>query len=96
MKFEKVMKKFCKDVGVDKKTLMAMMLGRSGLEDLSIKNDFSSSRKDPFTLSRDGLNARESISVNTGQAAVMAYNNIIQSVDPEKGSAQPTGIRVRS
>jgi hypothetical protein len=27
MKFEKIMKKFCKDIGLDKKTLLNMMLG---------------------------------------------------------------------
>lgn len=32
LKFEKVMKKFCKDIGIDKKTLMNMMLGGRDLE----------------------------------------------------------------
>ena len=41
------MKKFCKDVGIDKKTLMAMMLGGKDLEASNIKNEFNSSRKDP-------------------------------------------------
>ena len=49
MKFEKVMKKFCRDIGVDKRTLMAMMIGRDNLDELTIKNDLSSSRKDPFS-----------------------------------------------
>ncbi len=49
MKFEKVMKKFCKDIGLDKKTLMAMMIGKDNLDDLTIKNDLSSSRKDLFS-----------------------------------------------
>ena len=49
MKFEKVMKKFCRDVGVDKMTLMTMILGKANADDLVSKNDFSSSRKDPFT-----------------------------------------------
>jgi len=30
MKFEKVMKKFCKDIGIDKKTLMTMVIGGKG------------------------------------------------------------------
>jgi hypothetical protein len=27
IKFEKIMKKFCKDIGVDKKTLLTMFIG---------------------------------------------------------------------
>jgi hypothetical protein len=27
LKFEKIMKKFCKDIGLDKKTLLTMLLG---------------------------------------------------------------------
>lgn len=29
MKFEKIMKKFCKEIGLDKKTLLNMMLGNN-------------------------------------------------------------------
>jgi hypothetical protein len=46
MKFEKVMKKFCKEIGIDKRTLMTMMLGGRDLENSNAKNDFNSSRKD--------------------------------------------------
>lgn len=56
MKFEKVMKKFCREIGVDKKTLMAMMIGKANLDDITLtKNDFSSSKKDPFTQSKENL-----------------------------------------
>lgn len=44
MKFEKVMIKFCKEIGLDKRTLIAMMLGKSSIEDF--KNELSSSRKE--------------------------------------------------
>lgn len=50
MKFEKVMKKFCKEIGIDKRTLLTMMLGKNSLEDL--KNDLSSSRKDLLSQQR--------------------------------------------
>jgi len=46
MKFEKVMKKFCRQIGVDKLTLPTMMIGKSNLEEFMNKNDLSSSRKD--------------------------------------------------
>lgn len=48
MKFEKVMKKFCRDIGIDKMTLMTMILGKNNVDEVMSKNDFSSSRKDPF------------------------------------------------
>ena len=38
MKFEKVMKKFCKDIGLDKKTLLNMMLGTANQEDSNRKD----------------------------------------------------------
>lgn len=49
MKFEKIMKKFCKDVGIDKMTLMTMVIGKNNIEEAMSKNEFSSSRKDPLT-----------------------------------------------
>lgn len=59
------MKKFCRDIGVDKKTLMAMMIGKDNLDDITpTKNDVSSSRKDPLTQSKD--NMKDSIQPNTG------------------------------
>lgn len=36
MKFEKIMKKFCREIGLDKRTLMAMIIGKA--DDLMTKN----------------------------------------------------------
>ena len=80
MKFEKVMKKFCKEIGIDKMTLMTMMLGKNGIEELSSKNEFSSSRGDPFSQQKEKNNFKEggaSTTINTGQAAQLAYNNMV-------------------
>jgi hypothetical protein len=49
MKFEKVMKKFCREIGIDKATLMSMIVGRNNGEEGAGKNDLNSSRKDPFS-----------------------------------------------
>jgi len=43
MKFEKIMSRFCKDIGIDKKTLLSMFIGvsfnhKTDLEESSIKN----------------------------------------------------------
>lgn len=70
MKFEKIMKKFCKDVGVDKTTLMTMMLGKNVVDEMTNKNEFSSSRKDPFSHSKDNKDhTPHQGNINTGQAA---------------------------
>lgn len=78
LKFEKIMKKFCKDVGVDKMTLMTMMLGKNAVEEIQNKNEFSSSRKDPFSIQKDNKDITpHQAGINTGQAAQLAYNNIV-------------------
>lgn len=67
MKFEKIMKKFCKDLGIDKITLMTMILGKNNIEESLKQNEFTTSNKDPFTQSKDNLNTKDSITnVNTG------------------------------
>lgn len=48
MKFEKVMKKFCKDIGLDKKTFLNMMLGTS-------TTNFEESTKKEHNSSKDNL-----------------------------------------
>jgi hypothetical protein len=49
MKFEKIMKKFCREIRIDKMTLMTMIVGKNNIEEFVSKNsDFSSSKKDPF------------------------------------------------
>ena len=73
MKFEKIMKKFCREISVDKVTLLTMLIGKNNMDDIISKNggDFSSSRKDPFSQSKDNLNTKDSAgaNINTGQAA---------------------------
>lgn len=44
VKFEKIMKKFCKELGIDKVTLMTMILGKNNIEEALNKNDLSHSR----------------------------------------------------
>ena len=44
VKFEKIMKKFCKELGIDKFTLMTMILGKNNIEDALNKNELSNSR----------------------------------------------------
>jgi len=46
VKFEKIMKKFCREIGIDKKILMAMMVGKDNINDSSVKKNFYSSEKD--------------------------------------------------
>jgi hypothetical protein len=69
LKFEKIMKKFCKDVGIDKRTLMTMMLGGKDLESSNTKNEFNSSRKDLNKDSTANSIIKDSININTGVAA---------------------------
>lgn len=49
MKFEKVMKKFCKEIEIDKMTLMTMIIGKANIDEFMSKNEFSSSRKESLT-----------------------------------------------
>lgn len=63
MKFEKIMKKFCKDIGLDKNTLLNMMLGTSNLEDSNRKDQNSSKENISMTI------GKESGPINTGVAA---------------------------
>ncbi|TNV85687.1 hypothetical protein FGO68_gene15257 [Halteria grandinella] len=91
MKFERIMKKLCRDIGVDKKTLFSIFMGPLGhtgkeIDAISSKND--SGFKNQFNNSRDSVEHNQSHQVNTGVAAQMAYNNIIPSLDPEN----PTGV----
>lgn len=78
------MKKFCKDIGLDKRTLLTMLLGEGK------EVGHNSSRKDQLnSISKDlgSSIAKESGGiVNTGIAAQMAYNNIIMGNDPDKDS----------
>ena len=64
IKFEKVLKKFCRDIGFDQKTLLGMLLGG--------QSDPMSCRKDYQSNSKESINAmigRESEPINTGIAA---------------------------
>ncbi|CDW85759.1 UNKNOWN [Stylonychia lemnae] len=94
MKFEKVMKKFCKNVGVDKLTLLTMLVGKSNIEEFMNKNELSS-RKDSLNQSRENLITKDSIQMNTGQAAQLAYNNMISGIDPDQPQGQ-NYVRVRN
>lgn len=87
------MKRFCKDIGIDKRTLFTMFMGgnpsnfgqgsRIELENSNSKND--SERKESGGTLNPPNNGNQVFSkVNTGVAAQMAYNNIIpSSIDPE-------------
>ena len=92
MKFEKVMKKFCKDIGIDKRTLISIIGGGTKTNNGTLEDggrEYSSSRKgDRLSSSKD--NIRSDIAgggvINTGIAAQFAYNNMVQ-VDQESSSS---------
>jgi len=78
LKFEKVMKKFCREIGIDKRSLMGMMLGGGrDIESSNAKADFNSSRKDATKDSGQNSIVKDSGTINTGVAAQLAYNNMI-------------------
>ena len=95
MKFERMMKQFCREIGIDKKTLLTMFMGGANtnskqnidIEGSNTKNNENSSSKQQYN-SRDSvtnlnLSTGQTI-INTGAAAQMAYNNMIpSSKDPE-------------
>ena len=66
------MKNFCKDIGLDKKTLLTMLLGEN--HNTSKKDHQSSQSKDIGLTLKDHGGV-----VNTGAAAQLAYNNIISN-----------------
>ena len=87
------MKRFCKDIGIDKRTLLTMFMGgnpsnfgqgsRVDLENSNSKND-SEIKERGGTLNPPNNGNQVFSKVNTGVAAQMAYNNIIpSSIDPE-------------
>jgi hypothetical protein len=91
MKFEKLMKKFCKDIGVDKKTLLTMMLGNQGGRDLESSN----AKTDPVHSNKEsGANStvKDSGIINTGVAAQLAYNNIIPQAEIEPTNTSGSGF----
>jgi hypothetical protein len=86
IKFEKIMNKFCKDIGLDKKSLLYLLLGGSEAN----PHEFSDRKDNKMYQSIGGTlheqpNGRESGggTINTGVAAQLAYNNIIGSSDIE-------------
>jgi hypothetical protein len=88
IKFEKIMNKFCKDIGLDKKSLLYLLLG--GAEGGQNPHELSDRKDNKMYQSlggsiQDQPNGRESGggTINTGIAAQLAYNNIIGSSDIE-------------
>lgn len=69
------MKKFCREIGIDKRTLISMINGGSNNGgDTGNRNDFSSSRgRDMFSSSKENMITKDSNGggqqVNTGAAA---------------------------
>ena len=92
MKFEKIMKKFCKEIGVDKKTLLTIIGGGAKTNNGTLEDnrvDYSSYKVgDGVFHSKDNIKADFAGEgfINTGVAAQFAYNNIVQPLDPETGS----------
>ncbi len=86
MKFEKIMKNFSKDIGLDSNTLLNLLMGNSN----GTNNEPSSNFKENSSLSAskdsrripDGGNKttlnqiHSSEPINTGAAAQLAYNNL--------------------
>jgi hypothetical protein len=75
------MKKFCKNIGLDKKTLLTMLLGegKDGGSNSSVKDHQNSTSKELTSIT----NKEAGGPVNTGIAASFAYNNMA-TADPEK------------
>lgn len=71
MKFEQMMKRLCREVGIDKKTLFTMFLGESAPQ----KHELESGSKEMQAVTEV---------INTGVAAQIAYNNMApSSIDPD-------------
>ena len=92
MKFEKIMKKFCREIGIDKKTLLSIIGGNPKTNNGTLEEgrlDYSSYKiGDGLSNSKENIKsdfAGEGV-INTGIAASFAYNNIAQPLDPETGS----------
>ena len=83
MKFEKIMKRLCKDIGIDKKTLLSIFINPSQMKEVeggsNVKNESGvkdqSFSRDSGTINMSGNSGPTQ--VNTGAAAQIAYNNII-------------------
>lgn len=82
------MNKFCRDIGLDRKSLLYLLLG--GASGGQNSHELSDKKDNKFYQSNGGslheqLNGRESGggTINTGVAAQLAYNNIIGSGDNE-------------
>jgi hypothetical protein len=75
MKFEKIMKKFCKDIGIDKKTLLSIVGGGTKTNNGTLEDGFReySSYRKGEGLSNSKDNARSDLTgggvINTGVAA---------------------------
>lgn len=73
LKLEKIMSQFSKEIGIDKKQILLMMLGGDKNQAQQL-NDVSLSRP---KSTQDNFSQRHGIdSVNTGIAAKVAYNNL--------------------
>ena len=82
MKFEKVMKKFSKNIGIDHKVLLSMLLGNQA-DDNSSSKEPQNSHKEPQSAQKENLSEKinkEIEPLNTGVAAQLAYNNISMGV----------------
>lgn len=84
LKFEQILQRFTKDIGIDRKSLFTMLLGQSSPSSKHTFNridDSASSKND--SGAKEVLKQRDSQNLNTGVAAQLAYNNIIPSMEPD-------------
>ena len=76
MKFDKVIQKFCEQIGIEKKTLLSALQGEEKADKSVLANEqFDMSNLNqgrPVTSQPDGHNK----SIDTGKAALLAYTNL--------------------
>ena len=81
-KFEKIMHRFCKDIGIDKRSLLKLLLGddpsKNHLQDSMAKESLTGDSSE-LLKHKDSGGSQVLSSFNTGAAAQLAYNNIVGS-----------------
>lgn len=71
------MKKFCKDIGLDKNALLNLLLGPANSEKRNREVESSGERLNDSSKNFQSIGKDSDSVVNTGKAAQLAYNNIV-------------------
>lgn len=82
LKFDKVLQKFCDKIGVDKATMMGVLVPDRSKTELTVESAFQSvnanSGARPQSTSKYSRRERD---VDTGKAALLAYSNLDNQVE---------------